>query len=195
MTPSRLIDQSVLPVAELTAAVLDGELFELDGCYHSIAEINDCALRAESLKLLPRVIAERMTAAWIYGARLSLPNPIEVCMDTYSRTRPPAGAGFHTREVVIDQSELLTIGSTRVTTPIRTILDLVCLEPTTASEDHADLAPTIARLAAIGRYSLQFCIDALERRFRVSNRSGRAQFLEFALSRIDSDALYPALTR
>lgn len=182
MSELRLLDEATFPIAELTAAALDGELMALNGGYHSIAEFADSALRAESLKLAPRLIAERRTAAWIFGGTDKLRRPLEICMDISTRTRPPAGPDFHTREVVIDPSEWILIGETQVTTPIRTILDLVCTEPISDPEIAAELAEIIAHLAAVGDYSRQFCVEALENRFRVPDRKIRTQFIKSTLA-------------
>lgn len=182
VSQSRLLDEATFPIAELTAAALDGELTDLNGAFHSIAEFADCELRAETLKLAPRIIAERMTAAWVYGAISSLRTPLEICMDISNRTRPPAGSEFHTREVVIASSEWILIGMTQVTTPIRTILDLVCTESVSDSDSPAELAEIIGRLAAFGKLSREYCVEALGARFRVPDRTIRTQFIDSALA-------------
>lgn len=172
------LTEEAFSIAELSALKLDGEVFTFRTGFHSIAEFPDAALRASSLQLPNRVIAERFTASWIYGARQNLTLPVQLCMNIRARTRAPRGRDVTVREVVIENSEVVSIGETLVTSPLRTILDLVC-ETNISSEEVAFDIQAIAKLA---RLSAETCLSALDRRFRVTDRTARRKLLAEILS-------------
>ena len=91
-----------LPVPELMASRLDGELAMLDGAWTPVDEIEQPRHRALSLALrLPdRVIIEQRSAAWVWGALPTAPQQHQLCAATGARVRP--GEGWPAvREVVI----------------------------------------------------------------------------------------------
>ncbi|MBX3068059.1 MAG: hypothetical protein IT191_02800 [Microbacteriaceae bacterium] len=161
----RLVDTELFGIAELSAAVLDGEIVKLNESYHSVCEIQDAALRADSLRLADRLIAERRTAAWIYGALPTPPTLLEVCMNIKFRTRPPTGRFVNVREVVISDRELLRIGRTLVTSPKRTILDLLRLAP--SHEDQID--KTILGVVRTCKVDPIECADFLKANWKANN--------------------------
>src|SRR5687767_11814124 len=92
--PARLasvLTSSDLPMAELAAARLDGELFRIDDCYSPIDEVEQPRHRARALGavLRDRLIAEQRSAAWIWGALDAPPPRHELCVATGARVRPP----------------------------------------------------------------------------------------------------------
>ncbi len=150
-----------LPIAELQAARLDGELFAIDECFSPIDEIEQQRHRAASLAVLVpgRLIAEQHSAAWIHGALDRPPARHEFCADTRARVRPSAPR-FALREVVIDPIDLLEIGGLGVTAPLRTVLDLARF-----STDFGAREREITRaLMECGRFDLDDCMAALDRR-------------------------------
>ena len=123
--PSAL-DGSFLPLAERMAARLDGELFALGGAHFPIDEVETPALRlAGALAGFPhRLIAELGTAAWVWGATPVPPTRLELCVDLGARARPQHASPADLREVVLTAGDLTQLGERRVTTPLRTAIDL-----------------------------------------------------------------------
>src|SRR5690554_6786358 len=82
-----------LPLAELTAAVLDGEATRLGPMFTPIDVPTGVTHRARALQqVLPkRLIADRRTAAWVYGASFALPQPLDACVRTDDRIKMRAG--------------------------------------------------------------------------------------------------------
>lgn len=115
-----------LPLAELCAARLDGELLRVDECFSPV----DCAIgrvsRGAALAAIvpDRLIAERLSAAWIWGALADPPSTHELCVDTLSRVHPPSRSRMTIREVVFSENDVVSVAGMRVTTPVRTSADL-----------------------------------------------------------------------
>lgn len=120
-----------LPVAELTAARLDGELFRVDDAFAPVDEIEQPAHRAAAVRasVPDRLIAEQRSAAWIWGALDLPPTHHELCIATGVRSHSPGVAWMRIREVVVDPSEVIVIAGLQVTTPLRTIVDLARFSP------------------------------------------------------------------
>jgi hypothetical protein len=114
-----------LPLAELTCARLDGELFSLAGVWCPVDAHDGPETRARALAPIApsRAAAERMTAAWIYGLSAE-PGHHQFCVDVTARTRKPADGTAQLREVRLDRDDTITLGRQLVTTPLRTALDL-----------------------------------------------------------------------
>ena len=150
-----------LPVPELYAARLDGELFELDECFCPIDEIEKRRHRALALAaILPaRLIAEQRTAAWVFGALDTPPTRHQACANTTARARPPS-VRVNVREVVIDDGDVLTLSGVNVTSPLRTAVDLARFSPVFAEEERS----MIRFLAASGGFGLADCRAMLDRR-------------------------------
>ena len=114
-----------LPLAELAAARLDGELFTLAGAWCPVDACDGAQTRADAIaRFVPaRAVAERLTAAWIFGLA---PEPAQhqFCVAIGARTHKPDDAAVHLREVRLEATDTQTIGLLRVTTPLRTARDL-----------------------------------------------------------------------
>jgi len=168
-----------LPEAELHAARLDGELFAIDECFGPIDLAPQASLRAASLAaILPaRLIAEQHTAAWVLGALLDPPARHQLCADSAARYRFAGAARFTVREVVLDSDDTTVLGGLRVTTALRTAIDLArfCAEFDAAEEE------IVAGLARIGRFDLTGAIAGLERRRHLPGKVRAAQRLRAAL--------------
>ena len=154
------------------AARLDGELAALDGAWTPVDEIEQPLHRALSLALrLPdRVIIEQRSAAWVWGATILPPPEHQLCAAIGARVRP--GPGWpQVREVVIDDDEIWTLGGAKVTSPMRTVIDLARF-----AEPFDDaLAGTVLALARIGGVTIGDCLAAVEaRRNLPSKRRARA---------------------
>jgi hypothetical protein len=160
-----------LPEAELQAARLDGELYAISECFSPIDVISDRELRGRSLSLMlpQRVIAEQLTAAWVLGATPFPPHPHQLCADVGARVRSPGTGRANVREVVIDAAELLSFGGLRVTTPLRTVVDLGRFAE---FGDHE--RGVIRSLMTMGGFGVDECEAAMNRR---RNLPGKAKAL------------------
>ncbi|MFE5671810.1 type IV toxin-antitoxin system AbiEi family antitoxin [Agromyces sp. NPDC056523] len=133
-----------LPLAELCAARLDGELFRLGGGWCPIDEPDLPALRAAAIgpdRPSPMII-ERRSAAWVYGALPRPPQVAEYCVPHESRVAARNDLGHVVREVAIDESDVAEYGGIRCTTVERTVFDLV-------RDVAADEAATIDTVRAL----------------------------------------------
>jgi hypothetical protein len=126
MTSPVMLCDLDLPLAELHALRLDGELYALDGCFSPIDQPEFPSVRAASLarQWPSRMIVEQRSAAWVHGALDSPPERHQLCVDIGARARPTNLLSAYVREVVIDEQETLRLGGIRVTTPTRTVTDL-----------------------------------------------------------------------
>jgi hypothetical protein len=161
-----------LPIPELMAARLDGELAALDGAWTPVDEIEQPRHRALSiaLRVPDRVIIEQRSAAWVWGALASPPAQHQLCAATGARVR---AAGWPpVREVVIDDAEVWALGVARVTSPTRTVVDLARF----ADAFDDELRATILALLEIGGISVDECLTTMEgRRNLPSKRRARAR--------------------
>ena len=138
-----------LPIAELSSARLDGELFRLGEFWCPIDVHDRPETRALAVAhLVPRrAIAELHSAAWIYGAA---PEPAQhrVCVDTRARAVIATSPRLQVRELRHVSEDTQRIGDLIVTTPLRTVIDLAKWEPPTA----LNLPDTLARLLRYGGF-------------------------------------------
>lgn len=157
-----------LPVAELHAARLDGELFSLDAVFCPVDEVEASALRAAALAaIMPaRAIAEQRSAAWIWGALERPPERHELCASIDARVRPPAAMRVAVREVVIDELAIAEIGGMRVTTPLRTVVDIARFSETFGDRERA---MTLA-LMRLGRFGVEACEADINGRRNLPNK-------------------------
>lgn len=131
-----LLDRRVLPLAELLALCLDGQLYRVGDAFASPDTPDTPALRARALaaEVPRRAIAERATAAWIHGTRSSPPPRPQICILPADRgTLIPAGVDGRQRSLADDEFE--TAGPIAVTSALRTAADLL-LQP--GPFGHAD---------------------------------------------------------
>jgi hypothetical protein len=147
---------------ELAALVLDGEAYRIDQCVAPVDEIPGPRVRATALaaELPERLIAEQHTAAWVWGALAQPPRRHEVCSDIAARTRPALDARLHVREVVILHDDTVDLAGIRVTTPMRTAIDLARFVPEW-SDDETRTIRDLLRLAEVG---ILECARAMNRR-------------------------------
>ena len=144
-----------LPLAELFAARLDGELFRVDDCFAAVDEIEQPRHRAAALHagLSERLIAEQLSAAWIWGALDTAPEQHQLCVATGARVSHAHPPWMTVREVVIGTHEIASLGGVLLTTPLRTAVDLARFG---ADFDHGILARLGVRP--------QECLEYLDRR-------------------------------
>lgn len=168
-----VLSRNDLPLPELQAARLDGELYAIDECFSPVDEPEQGRHRAASLAvLLPaRLIAEQRTAAWIHGALDLPPARHELCVDIAARVQHATHLRFVVREVVIGREDLVEIAGIPVTNPVRTVVDLARFSPVFGSAEHR----MIAGLAGIGGFGIDECRAMLDRR---RNLPGKQMALE-----------------
>ena len=151
-----------LPLAELCAARLDGELVSVDECFTPIDVHDGPFIRARALTGLwsARLIAEQRTAAWVWGAAADAPARHQLCASIGARARAITPQRSVVREVVIDSDEIAVLQSVRVTTPLRTVTDLVRFS---ARFDDVDIQ-IVRQLLEGAELTLDDCRAALDRR-------------------------------
>ena len=158
-----------LPLAELSAARLDGELTGIVGSYWPIDEVTSPAQRARALHsgYSDRLIVEQLSAAWVWGALDTPPTPTQFCVSLDARARPPRKPWFRVREVVIEPSDCAIIGGVSITTPLRTTIDLLRFaKPFGPSEKRA-----IRWLLEVHEISPADCLDSLRSRTNLPRRA------------------------
>jgi hypothetical protein len=157
-----VLDRKIFPVSELQALVLDGEAYRVDECVAALDEVPTPILRAQALatELPGRLIAEQHTAAWIWGAQSTPPALHEVCADITARSRPSLDARLRVREVVILHEDVAVLAELRVTTPLRTAIDLARF----VQDWTEDEARTLAELIRLGGFTVLDCARTMNRR-------------------------------
>jgi hypothetical protein len=123
---TRLLTSDDWPEAELRAAVLAGELVPVGACWASPAEPQTPSLRAAAAAWAlrdARLIACTRTAAWVWGAVSRAPEPVDACVPLGVRVH--ADGAVRVRELVIADEDVVALEGLRVTTPLRTAVDLL----------------------------------------------------------------------
>jgi hypothetical protein len=177
-----------LPMAELGAARLDGEVYALADGWCSLDQADAAATRAVAAGLLVpvRAIAERMTAAWIYGVA-PLPSPHQFCVDQGARAHIPPSAQLQLREVTCPPEDMVELAGRRVTTPLRTICDIARTIP-------AGTADVESVLAALLGYA-NLTADDVARQPNKALAAGRIRRAELLRATAAKQEDQPSLTR
>jgi hypothetical protein len=156
-----------LALAELCSARLDGEIYALGDAWCPIDVSDGPANRARTLTLLmpSAAVAERASAAWIYGLA---PEPAchEVHLDSRARRHVAPSVRLHVREVNDPFADTLDFEGVRVTAPLRTAVDLALCRHQLGDPEEARL---IALLATLVRYGGRRDIDEPSRRCELLN--------------------------
>ena len=118
-----LLDSALFAPAELSALRLDGDCFAVGPAAVAADAPLDSAVRAARYGL----VAADQLAAWVHGAISRPPSPVRFAIDLVDgvRTRTPP---VPPREVRFERADLTVIAGLRLTTPLRTALDLARLE-------------------------------------------------------------------
>lgn len=116
-----------LSTAELTAARLDGDLIELGEAFMPADAVETRELRAGSLRTLAgdTLALTRSSAAWVHGAIPEPPGRHAVQRRTARRIAAVIDGRLEYRDVLIPAADLTVISGVAVTTPVRTLVDLV----------------------------------------------------------------------
>jgi hypothetical protein len=140
-----LLTATDLPEPELHALRLDGVLYVVAGSWRpsDLPETTEARADAVALVLRDRLIADRLTAAWLLAAADRAPLPLQCCAAVDDRGA--AGSdGLDIRELRLEARDVTRVGRVRLTTPLRTATDLLRGAGWGVSERQA-----VARLAAI----------------------------------------------
>ena len=140
-----LLTTSVLPASELSALRLDGVLYSVGPAWSPVDLPEGREARAAALGTLfaGRLVADRLSAAWVHGAADRLPTPIPCCVPATDRGAAGLVPGLDIRELRLHEDDVVEIAGLRLTSPARTAVDLLRADRyTTLDRD------TVARLAA-----------------------------------------------
>jgi hypothetical protein len=139
-----VLTSSDLPLGELWAACLDGELVPL-GAGFLLADLPETAeSRMESIApvISGRLLVERQSAAWVHGALDFAPRLHTLAVRYSERTAISRNANMTVREVVLRPGETRVIRGIEVTTELRTAIDLARHPDFDSRRD----GPAVARL-------------------------------------------------
>ena len=157
-----VLGSAQLPLAERMAAALDGELYVLGGGHCPVDELPTPALRlaAALTGRHERMIAELGTAAWVWGALVCEPAVLEVCVDLRARARPTRARQASVREVVLTPGDVCEMGGRRVTTPIRTAVELARVRELFGDDERA----VVRELGRVGGFGFDECLALMNAR-------------------------------
>ncbi len=121
---------SLLSLAELSAAKLDGDLFQLGLSYAAWGY--DDSPRSRALSLVPHLpdglIVDAQTALWVYGCIRTLPHVLTLCVPLTQRRRPRLNFSYRIREIRISPDEVCSFWGLSILTPVRLARDLLLQE-------------------------------------------------------------------
>jgi len=169
--PHRLppvLSSADLPTPELYAARLDGDLFAIDACFSPVDEIEQPRHRAAALHAgqPDRLIAEQLSAAWVWGALEVPPSHHQFCVATGARVSHSPARWMTLREVVIDAEEIVTFDDALVTSPARTVVDLARFCATFGAVEER----VVRRLVTGAGVLLDDAVEAVTRRRNLPNK-------------------------
>jgi hypothetical protein len=185
-----------LPLAELCAARIDGDLFAIDEAWAPIDEPDLPSLRAAvvALRVSRSLIIERLSAAWVHDAVDRPPRTAQFCVPHGSRIATIVDRRVAIREVVLTDDEFFELGGVRCTTPARTAFDLL----REASLADADSERIVTRLIA-ARPRLEDQIrERFDRARRMPHRARALVRLDHAVEAVTTSSAVPpqpSLTR
>lgn len=122
-----VLDTADLPIAELCAARLDGELMAIDDGWVPVDEPDLPASRAAlvALRAQRALIIERLSAAWVHGASTTAPAIAQFCVPQSSRIAVLNDRRASVREVQLHDGDVVDIGGHACTSVPRTAFDLL----------------------------------------------------------------------
>lgn len=156
-----------LDPVELQALRLDGAVYALGGAYCLLGELETPRHRARAALAgqSPRLVAELGTAAWIWGVGDEPERP-RFAVSPTARARVAPGSMGLVREVVHEADDLADLDGWRVTTPLRTALDLARADD--FAETERDVV--VRRLAEVGGFGLAHALASLDDRTGIPAR-------------------------
>ncbi|WP_353810055.1 hypothetical protein [Agromyces sp. SYSU T00194] len=144
-----LLSADDLPLAELCALRIDGEVMALPAGWAPVDEPDRPEQRARSVRLAVGrdVIAARLTAAWVHGAVPAPPSVPQVCVRIGARRGNDPTVRCELSELRLAEDEIVRWGPAAATTPERTAFDL--LRTAHAPEAHRRAAMRVLEFAGI----------------------------------------------
>ena len=181
-----VLSPGALPLAELHAARLDGELFTIDERFSPVDEVETAWLRARALRSVAgtRMIAELDSALWVHGLLPVVPSIHTMCVPRSDRLKFPPSPRFVLREMTHEPGDTMEIAGLRVTVPARILHDLALVE----REDVVGAARSI-----LGRHP-ELAHECARRISDTPNLPGKGRALR-RLEEWDVSDSQPALTR
>lgn len=188
-----------LPIAELCAARLDGELFAIDDGWAPVDEPDLPAFRAAVVALrVPRsLVIERLSAAWVHGGLAGPPGVAQFCVPLSSRIAVISDRRATVREVRIDDAEIVEFGRVRCTSVVRTGFDLLrepSLDDELAEGVVATLIASRPSLAAALRQRLEAATRMPHKSTALARLDG-AERIALAAAGSAAGSAQPSLTR
>lgn len=122
-----VLSSTDLPLPELCAARIDGELFAIDECFATIDAVDTPALRGAALLSLsgPRAVAVLESAMWVHGLMARAPDIHQVRTSRPDRVRLPTIRRLAAGTAQFHDGDVFRVGGMRVTTLERTVADLL----------------------------------------------------------------------
>jgi hypothetical protein len=180
-----VLDTSDLPIAELCAARLDGELMAIDHGWVPVDEPDHPVSRAALVALrVPRtLIIERLSAAWVHGAIASAPVVAQFCVPQSARIAVLNDRRVNVREVRIDADDVVEVGGHPCTTVARTVFD-VLRDP---ALDEATACEVAAAFQQVRPGTLELVGGRLDRAVRMPHRALAVSRLSRTVAALRSD--------
>lgn len=137
-----VLSSSDLPLPELCAARIDGEVFAIDECFATIDADDTPALRGAALLSLtgPRAVAVLESALWVHGLSAAAPDVHQVRTSRRDRVRLPAIRRLVAGTAQFHDGDVIRAGGMSVTTLERTVTDMLLAD---------DFGPQRCRLVRI----------------------------------------------
>jgi hypothetical protein len=176
-----VLTEADLPLGELWAACLDGELVPLSSTAFLVADLPETpSVRARAIApvLGPRMLIERQSAAWVHGA-LAAPPRLHTIAVRYTQRSNASRAVATVREVVVRPGDTTSIAGVEITTRMRTAVDIARDQQFQAARD----APVLVEL--LRNSGLPECREYLARARNLPHKTR-------ALTRITDALLYAA---
>ncbi|MDQ0892500.1 hypothetical protein QFZ26_000055 [Agromyces ramosus] len=170
-----------LPLAELCAARIDGELVAIDDGWAPIDEPDLPSLRAAVVALrVPRsLIIERRSAAWVHGALDAPPAIAQFCVPHHERIAAISDRRTHVREVTLSDGDVDDYRGARCTSVSRTAFDLL-RDPSPVEGDTVAVVTRLLRGRPDVTEAVRLRLDSSRRmphRARAVDRLDRASAL------------------
>lgn len=192
-----ILTSADLPLPELQAAALDGDVYRLDRVFCSVAEFDVPWRRAAAIAPVfgHEFVAARLSAAWVWGAITTAPTT----HDGYRPVRPATGSGvdghsdsrsspterrwrdsptgMNVSEVVLDPDDVVDFGAVRVTSAVRTVVDIVRAEAWSPQ-----IAAAVRNLCSAHHVDRTACDGVLDRRRNLPHKRRARGRLDAILS-------------
>lgn len=177
---------TLLTQAELSAARLDGLLFEVGDGYMPADVPEGSSARATAIASLlsPGFAASGPTAAWIHGVGDGSPARHHMQRTAQRRSRAMTGQHLVMHEALLREDEVVSLGVLTVTTPLRTMRDLAL-----GIERYAEYERWLTGLAALMPRLIPLAEAQIRARARMPGRLAaldRLQRLGHPLARVVS---------